>query len=68
MCDAECVPKNYIGVVDTGLAIGNPLWDTFGRLARRLGNMPACRMDLLIVIYKLVSLGKSAVRCWTNIS
>jgi hypothetical protein len=56
MCDAECVPEDYISIFNTGIAISNPFWDPFGRLARCLRDMAACRMDLLIVIYKSVSL------------
>jgi len=67
MYDAECMPKNYVSIFDTGIAIGNPFWNTFGRLARGLGDMPARRMYLIIVVYKIVRPRYSeAVRRFTS--
>jgi hypothetical protein len=44
------VPENDVSVVDGGVAVGDPFWDTFGWLARCLGNMAAGWVELLVVI------------------
>jgi hypothetical protein len=58
MCDAKCVPENYVGIVNIGIAVGYPFWNSFRGFARCLGDMAARRVDLLIVIYNSVSLGE----------
>jgi hypothetical protein len=44
----ERVPEYNISVLDDGIAVCNPFWDTTGRLARCLWDMPACWVQLII--------------------
>ena len=50
MGDAERVPENDISVVDGGVPIGDPFWDTFGWLAGCLGNVAAGWVELFVVV------------------
>jgi hypothetical protein len=67
MCDAKRVPENYIGIFNTGVAVGYPFWNSFGGLARGLGDMATRGVDLLIVVYNSVSLSRGKVRKQTYI-
>jgi len=51
MRDAECVPEHDVGVVDTGVAVGDPFGDSARGLARGLGDVPSGGEDLLVVVF-----------------
>jgi hypothetical protein len=55
--DTEGVPEDDVGVVDRGLAIGDPFWDTPRRLARGLGHVPAGGVELVVGIWEVLGLG-----------
>lgn len=50
MCDAERVPEHNIRVVDRGIFICDPFWDTAGGLAGCLGDVASGGVDLLVVV------------------
>lgn len=53
--DAEGVPEHDVGVVDGGVFVGDPLGDAAGGLAGGLWDVPAGRVDLLVVVCGFVS-------------
>ena len=50
MRDAEGVPEDDVGVVDRGLAIGDPFGNTPRGFARGLGHVPAGGVELVVGI------------------
>lgn len=49
--DAEGVPQDDVGIVDAGVAVGDPLRETQGGIARRLRDVSAGRVDLVVVVF-----------------
>jgi hypothetical protein len=46
--DAKGVPEDDVGVVDDGVAVGDPFGDASGRLTGCLGDVPARRVELVV--------------------
>src|SRR4051812_45614823 len=51
MCDSECMPQDDISIVKILVRIGlDPGGNALGWLARGLGNVTACWMELCIIV------------------
>ena len=54
MREAECVPEHDVRVVNRGVFVCYPFWNSAGGLTGRLGYVAAGGINLLIVVYKML--------------
>ena len=54
MRDSEGVPEDDVSVVDRGVAVCDPFWDTAGRLAGGLRDVATGGEDLVVVVWDVL--------------
>lgn len=57
MSDAEGVPENDVGVINGGVAVGDPFGNAAGGFTGGLGDVAAGGEDLIVVVWRIVSHG-----------